>query len=140
MRRQARRKLRAFFLLQFKFDKQTAIAHCHLVGGSCPRSLPGDSGCQVKRYRMKTKTVTASQLVAFAQLLEAKRVTAAAAAAAKVAKVAAEALGLPPESVLLKADDKSAEIAALFTERPVAAIAARVDTFHSFKVTKLVTA
>lgn len=90
---------------------------------------------------MKTKTVTASQLVAFAQLLEAKRVTAAAAAAAsKAAKVAAEALGLPSESVLLKADDKSAEIAALFTERPVAAIAARVDTFHSFKVTKLVTA
>ena len=33
-------------------------------------------------------------------------------------------------------DDKSVEIAALFTERPVAAIAARVDTFHSFKVVK----
>jgi len=86
---------------------------------------------------MKTKTVTAAQLLAFAQLLEAKRVTAAAAAAAnRAAKVAAEALGLPSESVLLKADDKSAEIAALFTERPVAAIAARVDSFHSFKVTK----
>ena len=89
---------------------------------------------------MKTKTVTASQLVAFAQLLEAKRVTAAAAAASKAAKVAAEALGLPSESVLLKADDRSAEIAALFTERPVAAIAARVDSFHSFKVTKLTAA
>ena len=83
---------------------------------------------------MKTKTVSAAALVQFASLLETKRVTAA--AAAKAAKVAAEALGLPPESVLLKADDKSAEIAALFTERPVAAIAARVDTFHSFKVTK----
>ena len=85
---------------------------------------------------MKTKTVSAAALVQFASLLETKRVTAAAAAAAKAAKVAAEALGLPPESVLLKADDKSAEIAALVTERPVAAIAARVDTFHSFKVTK----
>ena len=88
-------------------------------------------------YRMKTKTVSAAALLQFAALLEAKRTTAAAAAAAaKAAKVAAEALGLPSESVLLKADDKSAEIAALFTERPVAAIAARVDSFHSFKVTK----
>ena len=86
---------------------------------------------------MKTKTVTAATLAQFAVLLESKRTTAAAAAAAaKAAKVAAEALGLPSESVLLKADDKSAEIAALFTERPVAAIAARVDSFHSFKVTK----
>ncbi len=81
--------------------------------------------------------MTASQLVAFAALLEQKRVTAAAAAkAAKAAKEAAEALGLPSESVLLKADDRSAEIAAIFTERPVAAIAERVDKFHSFKVTK----
>ena len=86
---------------------------------------------------MRSKTVSAAQLLTFASLLEEKRTTAAAAAAAaKAAKVAAEALGLPSESVLLKADDKSAEIAALFTERPVAAIAARVDTFHSFKVTK----
>ena len=86
---------------------------------------------------MRSKTVSAVTLAAFASLLEQKRVTAAAAAAAaKAAKVAAEALGLPSESVLLKADDKSAEIAALFTERPVAAIAARVDSFHSFKVTK----
>ena len=85
---------------------------------------------------MKTKTVSAAQLLTFAALLEEKRTTAAAAAAAKAAKVAAEALGLPSESILLKADDKSAEIAALFTERPVAAIAARVDSFHSFKVVK----
>ena len=87
---------------------------------------------------MKTKTVSASSLVAFAALLEQKRTTAAAAAAAaKAAKVAAEALGLPSESVLLKSDDRSAEIAALWNERSVAAIAARTDSFHSFKVTKL---
>ena len=86
---------------------------------------------------MKTKTVTASSLAAFAVLLEAKRTTAAAAAAAaKAAKVAAEALGLPSESVLLRSDDKSAEIAALWNERSVAAIAARTDSFHSFKVVK----
>lgn len=103
-------------------------------------SLPGGKPPVVRKlsFRMKTKTVTASELLAFAALLEAKRTTAAAAAAAaKAAKVAAEALGLPSESVLLKADDRSAEIAALFTERPVAAIAERVDKFHSFKVTKL---
>ena len=87
---------------------------------------------------MKIKTVSAAMLAAFAALLEEKRTTAAAAAAAaKAAKVAAEALGLPSESILLKADDKSAEIVALFTVRPVAAIAERVDSFHSFKVTKL---
>ena len=86
---------------------------------------------------MKTKTVTAATLAAFAIALEEKRTTAAAAAkAAKAAKEAAEALGLPSESVLLKADDRSAEIAAIFNERPVAAIAERVDKFHSFKVTK----
>lgn len=86
---------------------------------------------------MRQKTVTAATLAAFASLLEEKRVTAAAAAkAAKAAKEAAEALGLPAESIILKADDRSAEIAALFTERPVAAIAERVDKFHSFKVTK----
>ena len=84
---------------------------------------------------MKTKTVSAAALLQFAALLEAKRTTAAA-AAAKAAKVAAEALGLPSESILLKADDKSAEIAAIFTVRPVAAIAERVDSFHSFKVVK----
>ena len=89
---------------------------------------------------MKTKTVSAAALVQFAVLLEAKRTTAAAAAASKAAKVAAEALGLPSESVLLKSDDRSAEIVALFTIRPVAAIAERIDSFHSFKVTKLVTA
>jgi len=86
---------------------------------------------------MKTKTVSALALAQFAALLEAKRTSAAAAAAAaKAAKVAAEALGLPSESVLLKSDDRSAEIAALWTERPVAAIASRVDMFHSFKVVK----
>ena len=88
-------------------------------------------------HTMRSKTVPASALVAFAALLEAKRETAAAAAkAAKAAKEAADALGLPSESVLLKADDRSAEIAAIFTERPVAAIAERVDKFHSFKVVK----
>ena len=88
-------------------------------------------------YRMKTKTVTAAQLISFAVLLEEKRATAAkAAAAAKAAKVAAEALGLPAESVLLKADDRSTEVAAIYTVRPVAAIAEREDRFHSFKVVK----
>jgi hypothetical protein len=86
---------------------------------------------------MKTKTVPFSQLAAFAVLLENKRNTAAAAAAAaKAAKVAAEALGLPCESILLRSDDRSAEVAAMWNERSVAAIDARVDTFHSFKVVK----
>ena len=86
---------------------------------------------------MKTKTVTAATLAQFAALLEAKRATAAAAAAAaKAAKVAAEELGLPAESVLLRSDDRSAEIAAIYTVRPVAAIAEREDRFHSFKVVK----
>ena len=86
---------------------------------------------------MKTKTVSAVTLVAFAAALAAKRETAAAAAAAaKAAKDLAEALGLPSESVLLKADDRSTEVCALWTERPVREVAARVDTFHSFKVVK----
>ena len=86
---------------------------------------------------VRTKTVTAATLAAFAAALEEKRATAAAASkAAKAAKELAEALGLPAESVLLKADDKSAEIAAIYNERPVAAIAERVDKFHSFKVVK----
>jgi hypothetical protein len=86
---------------------------------------------------MKTKTVSAASLVAFAALLEAKRTTAAAAAAAsKAAKVAAEALGLPSESILLKSDDRATEVAAMWNERNVAAIDARTDTFHSFKVVK----
>ena len=88
-------------------------------------------------YSMKTKTVSAATLAQFAALLEAKRATAAAAAAAaKAAKVAAEELGLPAESVLLRSDDRSAEIAAIYTVRPVAAIAEREDRFHSFKVVK----
>ena len=86
---------------------------------------------------MKTKTVTAAQLISFAVLLEEKRATAAkAAAAAKAAKVAAEALGLPSESILLKSDDRATEVAAMWNERNVAAIAARTDSFHSFKVVK----
>ena len=86
---------------------------------------------------MKTRTVSALALAQFAALLAAKRETAAAAAAAsKAAKIAAEALGLPSESVLLKADDRSSEIAALWNERAVAAIDARTDSFHSFKVVK----
>ena len=86
---------------------------------------------------MKTKTVTATQLAAFSLLLDHKRTTAAAAAAAsKEAKLAAEALGLPSESVLLKADDTPIEVAALWNERTVAAIAARTDSFHSYKIVK----
>ena len=86
---------------------------------------------------MRQKTVTAATLAAFASLLEEKRVTAAAAAkAAKAAKDLAETLGLPAESVILKSDDRMTEICALWTERPVREVAARVDTFHSFKVVK----
>ena len=135
--KQARGEPRAFSF-QLGFDNESAIAHCLLVAAIAATPAGGFPVVRFKRYTVKTKTVTASELLAFAALLEAKRTTAAAAAAAaKAAKVAAEALGLPSESVLLKADDRSAEIAALFTERPVAAIAARVDSFHSFKVTKL---
>ena len=133
---QARGKPRAFSF-HLGFDKQTAIAHCLPVAAVAATPAGGFPVVRSESYRMKTKTVSAATLAQFAALLEAKRTTAAAAAAAaKAAKVAAEALGLPAESVLLKSDDKSAEIAALFTERPVAAIAARVDTFHSFKVVK----
>lgn len=86
---------------------------------------------------MRSKTVSAATLAAFAAALAAKRETAAAAAAAaKAAKDLAESLGLPAESVLLKSDDRSTEVAAIWTERPVREVAARVDTFHSFKVTK----
>ena len=86
---------------------------------------------------MKTKTVSASALLAFAAALAAKRETAAAAAkAAKAAKDLSESLGLPAESVILKSDDRATEICALWTERPVREVAARVDCFHSFKVVK----
>ena len=86
---------------------------------------------------MRSKTVSAAVLAQFAAALAAKRETAAAAAAAaKAAKDLAESLGLPAESVLLRSDDRSAEIAAIFTVRPVAAIAEREDRFHSFKVVK----
>ena len=86
---------------------------------------------------MKTRTVPASTLAAFAAALVAKKeAAAAAAAAAKTAKDLSEALGLPSESVLLKSDDRSTEVAAIWTERPMREIPARVDTFHSYKVTK----
>lgn len=86
---------------------------------------------------MKTKTVSASTLAQFAAALVSKRETAAAAAAASAeVRRMAEEFGLPAESVLLRADDKSAEVAALWTERPVRAIEARVDTFHTFKTIK----
>ena len=134
---QARGKPRAFSF-QLGFDSQRGIAHCLPVGGRCHRPPPGGSRLSVQSSQaMRQKTVSAAQLLAFAALLEEKRVTAAAAAkAAKAAKEAAESLGLPSESVLLKADDRTLEVAALFTERPVAAIAERVDRFHSFKVVK----
>ena len=135
--KQARGKPRAFSF-ELGFDNQRGIAHCLLVAAIAATPAGGFPVVRSESYTVKTKTVTAAQLIDFAALLESKRVTAAAAAkAAKAAKEAAEALGLPAESVLLKADDRSAEIAALFTERPVAAIAERVDKFHSFKVTKL---
>jgi len=119
--KQARGKPRAFSF-QFGFDNGTAIAESVPVGGRCHRPPPGGSP---------------ADLSAFAALLEEKRATAAAAAAAaKAAKVAAEALGLPAESVLLKSDDRSMEVAAIYTVRPVAAIAEREDRFHSFKVVK----
>jgi hypothetical protein len=126
------------FSFQLVFDSGKGIAHCLPVGGRCHRPPPGGSRLSVLPFQtMRQKTVSAATLAAFAVLLEEKRVTAAAAAkAAKAAKEAAEALGLPAESVLLKADDRSAEIAAIFTVRPVAAIAEREDRFHSFKVVK----
>ena len=86
---------------------------------------------------MKSKTVTAETLALFAAAIEQKRVTAGLAAkAAKAVKELAELIGLPAESVLLKSDDKSLEVAAIFNVRPVAAIAEREDRFHSFKVVK----
>ena len=90
-----------------------------------------------KTYSMKSKTVTAETLALFAAAIEQKRVTAGLAAkAAKAVKELAELIGLPAESVLLKADDKTLEVAAIFNVRPVAAIAEREDRFHSFKVVK----
>jgi hypothetical protein len=86
---------------------------------------------------MKSKTVTAEMLASFAAAIEQKRVTAGLAAkASKAVKELAELIGLPAESVLLKSDDKSLEVAAIFNVRPVAAIAEREDRFHSFKVVK----
>jgi hypothetical protein len=97
----------------------------------------GDPPDVRRQNQLKTKTINSAELTAFAALLREKQITAAAAAAAsRAAKIAAEALGLPSESVLLKADDKSSEILALWSERSVSAIAARVDSFHSFKPVK----
>lgn len=133
---QARGKPRAFSF-QLGFDNQRGIAHCLLVAAIAATPAGGFPVVRSESYSMKTKTVTAAQLTSFAVLLEEKRATAAAAAAAaKAAKVAAEALGLPAESVLLKSDDRSTEVAAIYTVRPVAAIAEREDRFHSFKVVK----
>lgn len=133
---QARGKPRAFYF-QLGFDNESAIAHCLLVAAIAATPAGGFPVVRSESYCMKTKTVTAATLAQFAALLEAKRTTAAAAAAAaKAAKVAAEALGLPAESVLLKSDDRSTEVAAIYTVRPVAAIAEREDRFHSFKVVK----
>ena len=133
---QARGKPRAFSF-QLGFDKQTAIAHCLPVAAVAATPAGGFPVVRSESYRMKTKTVSAAALLQFAALLEAKRTTAAAAAAAaKAAKVAAEALGLPSESILLKSDDRATEVAAMWNERNVAAIAARTDSFHSFKVVK----
>jgi hypothetical protein len=133
---QARGKPRAFSF-QLGFDNQKGIAHRLLVAAIAATPAGGFPVVRSESYTVKTKTVTAATLAEFASLLEAKRTTAAAAAAAaKAAKVAAEALGLPAESVLLKADDRSTEVAAIYTVRPVAAIAEREDRFHSFKVVK----
>jgi len=90
-----------------------------------------------KTYSMKSKTVTVETLALFAEAIEQKRITASLAAkASKAVKEMAELIGLPAESVLLKADDKTLEVAAIYTVRPVAAIAEREDRFHSFKVVK----
>ena len=98
------------------------------------RDKPGQSRLF---YTVKTKTVPVASLLAFALALEEKRTTAAAAAkASKAVKELAELIGLPAESVLLKSDDKSLEVAAIFNVRPVAAIAEREDRFHSYKVVK----
>jgi hypothetical protein len=86
---------------------------------------------------MKTKTVPAATLTAFAAALAAKRETAAAAAAAAAeAKRLAEEIGLPADSILLRDESRTMEIAALWNVRSVRAIEARTDTFHSFKITK----
>ena len=127
-----------FSLLQFKFDNQTAIAHCLLVAAIAATPAGGFPVVGSTDQAMRSKTVPAATLAAFAAALAAKRETAAAAAAAaKTAKDLAESLGLPSESVLIKSDDRSTEVAAIWTERPMREVAARVDTFHAYKVTKV---
>jgi hypothetical protein len=86
---------------------------------------------------MKTKTVKGPLLAQFVVALATKRTTAAAAAAASAeVKRLAEEIGLPAESVLLRDEERAVEVAAMWTERSVREIPARVDTFHSFKQVK----
>jgi hypothetical protein len=86
---------------------------------------------------MKTKTVSLQDLSNLVCLLQLKKETAAAAAkAAKDAKEACEALGLPSESVLLKSPERELEVMALFNQRNVREIPARIDSFHSYTTTK----
>jgi hypothetical protein len=86
---------------------------------------------------MKTKTVKGDLLPRLVVALAQKRATAAAAAAAAAeVKRLAEEIGLPAESILLRDEQRAVEVACLWTERAVRAIDARVDTFHTYKVTK----
>lgn len=86
---------------------------------------------------MKTKTVSLQDLSNLVCLLQLKKETAAAAAkAAKEAKEACEALGLPSESVILKSPEREIEVLALFNQRSVREIPARIDSFHSYTATK----
>jgi hypothetical protein len=86
---------------------------------------------------MKTKTIPFATLSTLIVALNRKRETAAAAAAASSeVKRLVETLGLPADSVLLRDENRSIEVAAMWNERNVREIPARVDQFHSFKVTK----
>jgi len=86
---------------------------------------------------MKTKTIPFATLSTLIVALNRKRETAAAAAAASgEVKRLVETLGLPADSVLLRDESRSIEVAAMWNERNVREIPARVDQFHSFKVTK----
>ena len=86
---------------------------------------------------MKTKTIPFATLSTLIVALNRKRETAAAAAAASAeVKKQVEALGLPSDSILLRDEDRIVEVAAMWNSRNVREIPARVDQFHSFKVTK----
>lgn len=84
---------------------------------------------------MKNKTVATETLTALVNALENKRVTASAAAkAAKDCKEIAASLGLESgDSYTLRDSARTVCVVALYTERPVAAIAARIDSFFSYK-------